>query len=120
MNKVVIPKQYRALLDPNITEIVEPSGRCTAKTTSNEILAIKLMLQRRSNNIWYCRAEKGDIREKVFSSMLTTLQIMGVEKDFTWSLSPYQITCIRTGAKCYFSGINGKTDDDSIAKRTKS
>ena len=117
MNRVTVPKEYYPLFDDNITEIVEPSGRCSAKTTSNEIYAVSLMLKSRRNNIWYCRAEKGDIRETVFSSLINTIQLMGLESLFRWSLSPYSVTCTMTGARCYFSGINGKTDDDMTATK---
>lgn len=113
--KIDFPKQYSPLFDPQVTEIVEPSGRCTAKTTSNEILAITLMKQSKYNNVWYCRAETGDIRSTIFSSMISTIQLMGLEKEFKWSLSPFLITCVTTGAICSFSGINGKTDDDVTA-----
>lgn len=116
-SKPTIPVEYAPLLDSTITEVVEPSGRCSAKTTSNEILAVMLMCSGRRNNIWYCRAEKGDIRETVFSSLIVTIQLMGLEKFFTWSLSPFTVTCSLTGARCYFSGINGKTDDDMTATK---
>lgn len=111
-NKITVPQPYLPLFDTAITEIVEPSGRVSAKTTSNEIYALNLMVSGRKNNIWYCRAEKGDIRETIFSSMINTIQLMGLERLFKWSLSPFTITCMLTGSKCYFSGINGKTDDD--------
>lgn len=114
---MIIPKQYAPLFDNSISEIVECSGRCSAKSTSNEIAAITLMLKSKYNNIWYCRAEKGDIRETVFSSMISTIQLMGVERVFKWSLSPFTIKCTITGATCYFSGINGKTDDDVTATK---
>ena len=117
MSSVTVPKQYAPLFLSGVHEIVEPSGRCTAKSTSNEIAAITLMTQSKYNNIWYCRAEKGDIRETVFSSMISTIQLMELDKYFEWSLSPFQITCLTTGAKCYFSGINGKTDDDVTATK---
>ena len=117
MSNVVLPLLYYPLLDDNISEIVEPSGRCSAKTTSNEVVAITKMLESKYNNIWYCRAEKGDIRSTIFSSMIATIQLMNAEKYFVWSLSPYRITCIRTGAICYFDGINGKTDDDITATK---
>ncbi len=115
--RITIPKPYRPLFDTSVSEIVEPSGRCTAKSTSNEIYAISLMMESKRNNVWYCRAEKGDIRSTVFSSMIATIQMMGVEQYFEWSLSPYRITCLLTGAVCYFDGINGKTDDDVTATK---
>lgn len=111
------PKQYYPLLDESVSEVVEPSGRCSGKTTANEITAVKLMCESAKNNIWYCRAEKNDIRDTIFSSMLNTIENMGLSAYFKSSMSPFLITCIPTGAKCYFSGINGKTDDDLTATK---
>lgn len=114
---VRIPKQYAPLFDKAVSEIVEPSGRTTAKTTSNEIYAVSLMLQDKYNNVWYCRAEKTDIGSTIFSSMVSTIQMMGLEDSFIFKLSPYKIICKETGAICYFDGINGKTDDDLTATK---
>lgn len=108
---------YAPLVDATVKEVVEGSGRCTAKSTSNEIVALTLMLQSKFNNIWYCRAERSDIRDTIFSSMISTAQIMGVEKLFTWTLSPLRVKCKKTGAICYFDSINGKTDDDMTATK---
>lgn len=109
--------KYSPLADPNVKEVVEGSGRCTAKSTSNEIIALSLMLKDRRNNVWYCRAEKSDIRDTIFSSMISTAQMMGVDKLFSWSLSPLRIRCKTSGAICYFDAINGKTDDDMTATK---
>ena len=114
---VKFPRQYAPLFDKSISEVVEPSGRTTAKTTSNEIYAVSLMLESKYNNIWYCRAEKTDIGSTIYSSMLSTIQTMGVEDLFEFKLSPYKIICRSTGAICYFDGINGKTDDDLTATK---
>ncbi len=112
-----VSRLYAPLFDVLHDEIVEPSGRCSGKTTSNEVAAVELMLRDKRNNVWYCRAESGDIRSTIFSSMISTIQMMGVESAFTWTLSPLQIRCTQTGAICYFSGINGKTDDDVTATK---
>lgn len=114
---VTVPKPYAPLFDRTVKEIVEPSGRVSGKSTSNEILAVSLMRERRENNVWYCRAEKADIRDTIFASMIATIQMMRLESEFVWSVSPFQITCLTTGARCYFSGINGKTDDDLTATK---
>ena len=114
---VKVPKQYAPLFDKSISEVIEPSGRTTAKTTSNEIYAVSLMLQDKYNNVWYCRAEKTDIGSTIFSSMVSTIQMMGLEDSFIFKLSPYKIICKETGAICYFDGINGKTDDDLTATK---
>lgn len=107
-----IPKPYAPILDPRIRKIIEESGRSTGKTTTNETVAVGKMLESAKNNIWYCRAEKGDVRPSIFNSFYATIQTMGLERYFECKLSPMEITCTHTGAKCYFSGINGKTRDD--------
>lgn len=117
MANVTVCHKYAPLFDPNVKEVVEGSGRCTAKSTSNEIAALTLMLQSKFNNVWYCRAEKSDIRDTIFSSLISTAQIMGIEKLFTWTLSPMRVKCRVTGAICYFDAINGKTDDDMTATK---
>lgn len=117
MAEITICKKYAPLVSPDVREIVEGSGRCTGKSTSNEIAAIMLMTQSKYNNIWYCRAESGDIRDTVYSSLVSTIQLMGLDRYFAWSLSPMRVKCKVTGAMCYFSGINGKTDDDMTATK---
>lgn len=108
----VIPKPFQALIDPKVRKVVEESGRSSGKSTTNETVAATLMLTSRQNNIWYCRAEKGDVRSSIFSSFLATLQYLGIEQYFTYKLNPFEVTCTLTGAVCYFGGINGKTKDD--------
>ncbi len=107
-----IPAPFAPLLDPTVRKIVEESGRSSGKSTTNETVAIGLMLQSRDNNVWYCRAEKGDVRPTIFASFLSTVNALGVGEFFKASVSPMEITCTLTGAKCYFSGINGKVASD--------
>lgn len=110
--RIVIPKPFSPLLDKSTRKIVEESGRSSGKSTTNEAVAVGLMLKSRKNNIWYCRAEKGDVRTSIFSSFLATVQSMGVEEYFSFKLNPFEVTCKITGSVCYFGGINGKTKDD--------
>lgn len=112
-----IPKPFSPLLNPNVRKIIEESGRTAGKSTTNETVAVALMMKDRSNNVWYNRAEKGDIRTSIFSSFLATVQSLGLEKSFDFKLNPFEATCKITGAKCYFGGINGKTRDDLNATK---
>lgn len=112
-----IPKPFAPLLDSDVHKVVEASGRSSGKSTTNETAAILSMLQSSRNNIWYCRAEKTDIRSTIFNSMISTIQDMGLDGFFKISLQPLEITCKRSGAKCYFGGINGKTVDDLNATK---
>lgn len=114
---VDIPPPFAPLLNPSVRKIVEASGRSSGKSTTNECAAALKMLKGRDNNIWYCRAEKSDIRSTIYSSFVATLQTMGVDRYFKTSLSPLEITCLRNGSKCYFSGINGKVVSDLNATK---
>ena len=108
----VVPKPFSPLLDPNVRKIVEESGRSSGKSTTNETVAVGLMMKSRKNNIWYCRAEKGDVRTSIFSSFLATVQAMGVEQYFSYKLNPFEVTCTLNGSVCYFGGIKGMTKVD--------
>lgn len=110
------PKQFAPLFDNIQRTIIEDSGRSSGKSTTNEEAAALFMLQSKYNNVWYCRAETNDLRKTVLSSMWSTIQSMGLEGQFTLSLSPIRIYC-KSGAVCYFDGINGKTDDDLNATK---
>lgn len=112
-----IPIPFSPLVDKSVRKVVEKSGRSAGKSTTNEVVAIAKMLQSRANNIWYCRAEKSDLRLSVFNSFISTIQMLGLEKMFKTSVSPMEITCLKTGAKCYFSGINGKVQADLTATK---
>ncbi len=112
-----IPAPFAPLLNPNVNKIIEESGRSSGKSTTNESVAVGLMMQDKSNNVWYCRAEKSDVRNSIFASFNATIDMLGLTDQFKSTLSPMEITCKRTGAKCYFGAINGKTADDLNATK---
>lgn len=117
MIEVHVPTpKFKPLFDSKRRRIVMPSGRTTGKTTTTEQAIALNMLQSKYNNVWYCRAEKGDLRKTIYSSLIATIQAMGLEDRFTYSLSPLQIRA-KTGAICYFSGINGQTESDLNATK---
>lgn len=114
---VTIPKPFKSLFSLNVRKIVEPSGRSSGKTTTNEELMIVKMLESRNNNVLYCRAESNDLRRSIFTSFMATANFLGVADYFKSSINPLQITCTRTGAKCYFRAVNGKTVEDLNATK---
>jgi len=116
VNRLIIPKEYKSLLDPNVREIVEESGRSTGKSTTNETVAIKLTLESKYNNVLYMRAEQRDLRD-IFNSTVATIQSVNAEDLFEYKVSPFHIRCKKTGAIIYFRGINGKTAEDLTATK---
>ena len=113
----VIPAPFSPLLDDDVYRVVEESGRSSGKSTTNETVAVGKMMEHENNNIWYCRAERNDIRGSIYSSMTATIDRLGLSSLFKFSVSPLQITCKTTGAVCYFDGINGKVADDLNATK---
>lgn len=117
MIEVHVPtSKFKPLFDGKRRRIVMPSGRTSGKTTTTEQAIVLNLLQSKYNNVWYCRAEKGDIRNTIYSSLIATIQAMGLEDRFYYSLSPLQIRA-KKGAICYFSGINGQTESDLNATK---
>lgn len=112
-----MPNAFAVILENRLKIILEESGRSSGKSTTNNSIAISLMLKSRKNNIWQARAESGDLRNTSFTAMLSAINESGYAMFFKTSLNPLQITCILTGAVCYFTGINGKTADDLTATK---
>lgn len=113
---VTIPPKFKKVTDSARRKIIMPSGRTSGKTTTVEEAAVLFVLQNKFNNIWYCRAEKNDLR-KNYGSMIATIQAMGLEHHFKkFCQSPFEITA-RNGAKIYFSGINGLNESDLNATK---
>lgn len=109
--RIKISEKFRDLFTPQSEKIVMPSGRSSGKTTTIEMAAVIYMRASKHNNIMYCRAERNDLK-LIFGSMLATIQSLNLEEEFGISKSPYCIWHLRTGATCYFLGINGKTEED--------
>lgn len=113
MAEISFVKKFKSLFDNNVHEIVEPSGRCSGKSTHNEIYAITKMFQSGANNGVYARAEHADIRTTIFSSFAETASKMGVYHLYDFKMSPFLARNKKTGAICYFLAINGKTETDT-------
>lgn len=114
---LTIPEPYAPLLDDSVRRIVEKSGRSSGKTTSNDEWIIMKTMESKYNNVWYCRAEKSDIRSSIFNGFISTVQSLQLSMFYRPSLNPMEITCTRTGAKIYFGAVNGKTKDDLTATK---
>lgn len=91
---------------------VNKSGRSTGKTTNTEFVIGKFITEG-NGDIWYCRSEDGDIGRSIFTSMQSTLRVMGFtlsrkdrNADFHVCASPYQITHNKTGNVIQFFAIN--------------
>lgn len=115
--QLIIPPPFAPLLDDKKRTIVQASGRSSGKTTTTETAVILNMLKNGNQDIWYCRAERNDIRGSIFTSLWKNICKLGVEKYFyPPKTSPFEIKC-RSGSVCQFLGINGKTKDDTTATK---
>ena len=115
--KVNLPRQYQPIFYNELKTFIMESGRSTGKTTTTCEAAVLLMRAAKDNNILMARAEKSDLRNSLFGGVIKAVSALGLEKDFTWKTSPLEVKCTATGAKCYFLGVNGKTDDDLTATK---
>jgi len=105
----ICPK-FAPLFTDELSTIVMDSGRTTGKTTTTEEAVISDMRVSPLNNVMYCRADRNDLN-RCFGSMLVTMQMMGVADEFASMSSPFKIWHKKSGATCYFLGINGKVEE---------
>lgn len=111
------PVQYACFFYNELKTITSKTGRSTGKTTTAAQIATLLMRASSKNNVVFARAEKSDLRDKMYSVVVSAIFDLHLENDFKFSVSPLRITCKTTGAICYFKGINGKTADDLTATK---
>src|SRR5699024_4550315 len=106
----VCPK-FAPLFTDELSTIVMDSGRTTGKTTTTEEAVISDMRVSPLNNVMYCRADRNDLNRRI-GSILVTMPVKGVADVSTSKSASCKIWDKKSGAACYFLGINGKVEED--------
>lgn len=118
------------LNDLGIKKYLLYSGRSSGKTYADEEATALDLVQGGRGDVWYTRAELGDIRNSIFTSMQQTLHRMGMTVSdgpgALWraKLSPFELICNKNGNRIQFFAINkdinrskGFTPPSGVLKR---
>ena len=98
------------ILDHNHTHYIFKGGRGSCKSSFISIVIILLMIQP-ENKDKHCvifRKTANTLRDSVYSQMQFAITSLGLDKYFTYTVSPMKITFIKTGQTIIFRGVDDK------------
>ena len=98
------------ILDHNHTHYIFKGGRGSCKSSFISIAIILLMIQP-ENKDKHCvifRKTANTLRDSVYSQMQFAITSLGLDKYFTFTVSPMKITFIKTGQTIIFRGVDDK------------
>ena len=98
------------ILDHDHTHYIFKGGRGSCKSSFISIVIILLMIQP-ENKDKHCvifRKTANTLRDSVYSQMQFAITSLGLDKYFTYTVSPMKITFIKTGQTIIFRGVDDK------------
>lgn len=98
------------ILDHNHTHYIFKGGRGSCKSSFISIAIILLMIQP-ENKDKHCvifRKTANTLRDSVYSQMQFAITSLGLDKYFTYTVSPMKITFLKTGQTIIFRGVDDK------------
>lgn len=98
------------VLNHDHTHYIFKGGRGSCKSSFISIAIILLMVQK-DNKDKHCvvfRKTANTLRDSVFSQMQFAITSLGLDKYFTYTVSPMKITFIKTGQTIIFRGVDDK------------
>lgn len=90
----------------NYLEYVLPGGRGSTKSSFISLEIIDLMMKHEEMHACVMRQVADTLRTSVYQQMLWAISALGLEEEFHATVSPLEITRVRTGQKIYFRGAD--------------
>ncbi|MDC7289577.1 phage terminase small subunit [Blautia schinkii] len=97
------------------TEYVFPGGRGSTKSSFVSLQVIDLLMKHEDTHAVVMRQVADTLRGSVYQQILWAIEALGLSDEFHATVSPMEITRIRTGQKIYFRGA----DDPGKVKSIK-
>ncbi len=97
------------------TEYVLPGGRGSTKSSFVSLEVLDLIMQHDDMHAVVMRQVADTLRSSVYQQVLWAIEVLGLSDEFHATVSPMEITRIRTGQKIYFRGA----DDPGKVKSIK-
>lgn len=96
------------------TEYVLPGGRGSAKSSGISCIIVELLKNYSDMNALVLRKIGNTIKDSVYSQLKWAIYKMGLEAEFKFKKSPFEITYIPTGQTIYFRGADDPLKIKSI------
>lgn len=116
INNLVIPKYYEAFKDRKTAHEIITSGRSGTKSSLAAIKAVGVISDPRyKGSVVVMRKRHNKLRKTVYKEMLRAIQRLGLSKSaFKITVSPMEITNLRTGNTIFFTGSDNVDDTKGI------
>lgn len=87
-------------------EYVFPGGRGSAKSSFVSLVIVDLMMDNENMHACIMRQVADTLRSSVYQQILWAISALGLDNEFNCTVSPLEITRIKTGQKIYFRGAD--------------
>jgi len=119
LDDLVIPKYDDVLydiLEHKYTHYVFYSGRGSTKSTFISIAVILLMIEEKNKNVHAVifRKVSNTLRDSVYANICFAVSLLGLDAAFKKTVSPMEITYLKTGQKILFRGLDAPEKIKSI------
>ena len=98
----------------NYSEYVFPGGRGSTKSSFCALNVIDLIMKHEDMHACILRQVADTLRSSVYQQILWSISALGLEDEFNCTVSPLEITRIKTGQKIYFRGADDPNKIKSI------
>ena len=115
--ELIAPKFSSVLFDireQEHSEYVFPGGRGSTKSSFISLNVIDLMMTNEQLHACVLRQVGDTLRNSVYQQLLWAISVLGLEDEFKCTVSPLEITRIKTGQKIYFRGADDPNKIKSI------
>lgn len=96
------------------TEYVLPGGRGSTKSSGISCIIVELLKNHSDMHALVLRKVGNTIKDSVYSQLKWSISKMGLEAEFKFKKSPFEITYIPTGQNIYFRGADDPLKIKSI------
>ena len=110
----VFHPMIRDIRKGNHSEYVLPGGRGSAKSSGISCIIPELIKNNPDMNALILRKVGNTIKDSVYAQMKWAIAKLGLEEEFRFKVSPFEITYIPTGQKIFFRGADDPLKIKSI------
>lgn len=100
-------------IEPNIAYVLE-GGRGSLKSSFWALKIVELIKNNPTLHACVTRQVAGTLKDSVYAQMKWAINILGLDDEFTFRVSPLEIVYKKTGQTIYFRGLDDETKLKSI------
>lgn len=119
LSEQIIPK-YQKIFTTRKKHIIMTSGRAGTKSSAAALLCVWTIIQPEPGSVIVMRKHHNKLRKTVYSEIVRAIGRLGLQKRlFSVTVSPMQVTYLKTGNTIFFSGSDSVDDTKGIIDESR-